>query len=338
MEKLPPITEEKWEQVNEFNKFIWNDFITNSTELSPETLKAYYSNLRIWFVWVLDNLGNKQQTDIKPLDFKRFQNWMIGRGCSSSDITNKRSAVSSLNNYIDIYYRDDYPAFRNFVNKSIKKPEKSAVHEKIPPTKAEMQMMIDTLEASNRKNKKELIAYLKFTFETGCRRAETRQILKNIVQTPAITKMVKTKDEDGNDIEKEARYYLTPKIRCKGRGVTGKQRQLKFSDYSMDAFKEWLADRGEDDNEFMFTVKYGGVIKQVEKETFNNWSTTIFEPILGRRFHPHILREARATASVIEEGKNIEAVKALLGHESSTTTRGYVCGLDDEAEADELFV
>lgn len=231
MKKSPPITEEKWNRVNEFNRFIWNDFITNSTELSLETLKAYYSNLRIWFVWVLDNLNNKKQTDIKPLDFKRFQNWMISRGCSSADISNKRSAVSSLNNYIDIYYRDDYPTFRNFVNKSIKQPEKAAVYEKIPPTKAEMQMMIDTLEASNCKNKKELMAYLKFTFETGYRRAEMRQILKNIVETPAITKMVKTKDENENNVEKEARYYLTQKIRYKERRVTDKQRQFNFSDY-----------------------------------------------------------------------------------------------------------
>ena len=35
--KLPPVTQEEWNKVNDFNKFIFEDFITNSTELSPKT-------------------------------------------------------------------------------------------------------------------------------------------------------------------------------------------------------------------------------------------------------------------------------------------------------------
>ena len=103
MEKLRKATDEEWAAVAEQNRFLMEDFLQNSTELSPKTLKAYESNLRIWFVWVKDHLGNKPQTEIKPLDFKRFQNWLDGRGASSSDIANKRAAVSSLNNYIEIY-------------------------------------------------------------------------------------------------------------------------------------------------------------------------------------------------------------------------------------------
>ena len=50
------------------------------------------------------------------------------------------------------------------------------------------------------------------------------------------------------------------------------------------------------------------------------------------------MREAQATDIVVVQGKSIEAAKALLGHESSETTRIYVCGIDDGEEADELFV
>jgi integrase len=163
------------------------------------------------------------------------------------------------------------------------------------------------------------------------------QILKDIVNTPLITKMVKTKDENGNEIEKEAKYYLTPKIRCKGHGKSGKIRQLKFSDYAMDAFKDWLLDR-DDDCPYMFITKHNGEFKQVSESTFNGWGKNIFTPILGRRFHPHCLREAAATDIVIGQGKSIEAAKALLGHESSETTKIYVCGIDEESESDELFI
>lgn len=151
------------------------------------------------------------------------------------------------------------------------------------------------------------------------------------------TKTVKTRDENGNVVEKEAKYYLTPKIRCKGRGKSGKIRQLKFSDYSMDAFKEWVAER-DDDCPYMFVTKHKGEVKQVSETTFNGWAKTVFEPMLGRRFHPHALREAAATDIVVEQGKSIEAAKALLGHESSETTKIYVCGIDEESESDELFI
>jgi integrase len=337
MERLDPITEEQWKSCNEFNRELRDNFINDSTELSDKTLKSYYSNLTIWFNWVREHLDNKRQVDIKPREFLRYQNWLLNKEHSSSDITNKRAAISSLNNYIVVYYSDEYPTFHNFINKSIKKPEKAFVHDKVPPTREEMGIMIDTLEKSDYKYKKQYIAYLKFTFETGCRRAETRQIMRDIVDTPLTVKTVKTKDENGVEIEKEAKYYLTPKIRCKGHGKTGKIRQLKFSDYSMDAFKEWLAERN-DDCPYMFVSNYEKETKQVSEGTFNRWANKIFTPILGRRFHPHCLREAAATDIVLCQGKSIETAKALLGHESSETTRIYICGIDEESESDELFI
>lgn len=337
VERLKPITDEEFALCNKLNIDIYNDFLDNSTELSDKTLNAYRSNLKIWINWIRENLDNKKIVDIKPREYLRFQNWLLGKNHSSSDISNKRSAISSLNNYIVVYYSDEYPTFHNFINKSIKKPEKAFVNEKLPPSREELEMMIDTLEKSNKKYKKMYIAYLKFTFETGCRRAETMQIMKDIIDTPINTKMVKVKNEDGKEVEKEARYYLTQKIRCKGKGKLGKIRQLKFSDYSMDAFKEWVAER-DDDCPYMFITKHNGEFKQVSESTFNGWAKNMFTPMLGRRFHPHALREAAATDIVVEQGKSIEMAKALLGHNSSETTKIYVCGIDEESESDELFI
>jgi integrase len=182
------------------------------------------------------------------------------------------------------------------------------------------------------------IAYLKFTFETGCRRSETMQIRKDIINAKPKIKSKTVKNEDGIEEVKEIKYYLTPKVRCKGHGKTGNVRPLKFSDYSMDAFKKWLEVRGEDDCEYMFVTKYEGEIKQVARTTFNLWSKGVFTKLLGRRFHPHILREARATSIVVEEGRNIETAQKLLGHKDSTTTRIYVIKDDDDEESDELFM
>jgi hypothetical protein len=87
MKKLE-ITDAMWEQVSEFNKGLLKTFMDDSIELSTATRKTYESNLRIWFYYVFENLNNAKQIDIKPLQFLRFQNWLAGRECSSSDISN----------------------------------------------------------------------------------------------------------------------------------------------------------------------------------------------------------------------------------------------------------
>ena len=267
MEKLSQITDDEWKSVNEFNKFIWEDFLTNSTELSPKTRKAYFSNLRIWFVWVKDNLNNKSQLDIKSLEFKRFQNWMMNRGCSSSDVYNKRAAISSLNNYIEIYYQEEYPTFRNFINKSIKRPPKAFVHTKEPLTKAEFEYLVSVLEERKDWQK---VAYLRFTFETGCRRAESRQVLKDIVNAKPIEKTKTIIDEDGNEKQEAIIVYQTPPIRCKGTGDIGKVRKLTFGEDTMKAFVRWIEARGEDDCPYMFVTKYNKKINQISESGFNN--------------------------------------------------------------------
>lgn len=334
MNKLCHITEDQWAQVNEFNKFLLDDFLINSTELSPKTKKAYESNIKIWFVWVMKNLNNKKQIDIKPLEYKKFQNWMVNRGCSSSDVNNKRAAISSLNGYLEIYYNEEYPLFRNFINQSIKRPPKNFVNEKKPLTKEEFHHLIDVLTERQEWQK---IAYLMFTFDTGCRRAESRQVLKNIVDAEQVKKYKKTVGSDGNEIIHEVVYYRTNPIRCKGAGSVGKIRRFTFGEQTMRALKKWIAFRGEDDCEYMFVTKYGGRIKQVSETLFNTWATDTFSEIIGRRAYPHQLRSSRASQLAVEDGVDLRVVQKLLGHESVTTTEIYVVR-DDSDDLDELYI
>lgn len=334
MKKLEQITPELWDGVSDFNKTILEDFLINSTELSPKTRKAYESNLKIWFVWVKDNLNNKSQVEIKPLEYKKFQNWMVNRGCSSSDVNNKRSAISSLNGYIEIYYHDEYPLFRNFINKSIKRPPKAFVNEKEPLTKDEFNHLVDVLSSRGEWQK---VAYLMFTLDTGCRRAESRQLQKSVIDAKPVKKIRKVDDGEGNEVEKEVVYYQTHAIRCKGAGSVGKVRKFIFSEVTMQALKKWMEHRGEDDCPYMFVTKYGGTIKQVSETLFNTWATDTFSEIIGRRAYPHQLRSSRASQLALEDGVDIKVVQKLLGHESVTTTEIYVVR-DDSDDLDELYV
>ena len=334
MNRVNKVTPEEWALCNEYNKNIVDEFLLNSPQLSDQTKNVYRSNLMIWFHWVQQNLNNKAQYEIKSIEFMRYQNWLISLGHSSSDISNKRAAVSTLNNYIALYYADDFPTFRNFIVKGMPKPEKSFVNEKNPPTKEEFQHLVDEMRQREDWQK---VAYLLYTFDTGCRRAESVQLLKEVVTYSPIIKDKIVVNDSGEKEAKTVRYYQSNATRCKGRGKTGKVRKLVFTEETMEAIKKWLEVRGDDDCPYVFVSKQNGETKQLSTSSLNKWATNVFSPILGRRFHPHALRESRATTSVVEDGKNISAVQRLLGHESSSTTEIYVIADLDE-EMDELFM
>lgn len=336
MKKIQPITQEEWEKCNEFNRNIVDEFLNNSFHLSPQSKKAYRSNLMIWFNWVRQNLNNKPQHEIKPLEYLRFQSWLLAMGHSSSDVSNKRSAISSLCNYMEMYYIDQFPQFRTCIAKGMSKPEAKFVREKEPPTKEEMEMLFKELEAREEWQK---LAYLKYTYDTGCRRAESIQLLKEVVDYDPVVKEKEVEDEDGNVKTVTIKYYRSNSTRCKGRGETGKVRKLVFTQDTMDAIKKWLEVRGEDNCPYVFIAGSGDDARQISDSAINKWCSGLFTQILGRRFHPHILREAKATISVVEEGKSAEAVQRLLGHESvETTIKHYIIKDDDDDIVSELFI
>jgi len=332
-DKLPEVTDSQWQLINKFNRDITKEFLEESTQLSTKTLISYNSCLRIFFWWVYENCEDKSIINFKSRDFLKYQNFLVRRGLSSSSIRIKRAAVSSLNGYILTYYEDDYKEFKNFITKKIPAPPKADVHEKKPMNDVEWNNLLKTLEEREDWQK---IAYLKFTYASGCRRAETRQILKDVVNAPLIEKEVDLKNKDGVMEKKIARKYITSEIRCKGKGKAGKPRRLQFDIDAMDAIKKWLEVRGEDDIPYLFVVNYKG-LHQCSEGVFNDWCKDDFAKIVGRRVHPHQLREQRATNMVVNEGKSLDAVKSLLGHESTETSKIYVIRENDDS-SDEAFV
>lgn len=334
MNRISKVTPNEWELCNEYNRNIVDEFLLNSPQLSDKTKGVYRSNLMIWFNWVRLNLHNKAQYEIKSIEYMKFQNWLINMGHSSSDISNKRAAVSTLNNYIVLYYSEDYPTFHNFIVKGMPKPEKAFVNEKNPPTKEEFAHIVDIMKERGDWQK---VAYLLYTFDTGCRRAESLQLLKEVANYAPVVKDKIIVNEDGSKEVKTVRYYQSNPTRCKGRGKTGKVRKLVFTEETMEAIKKWLEVRGDDDCPYVFVSQQSGEVQQLSTSALNKWSTTVFSPILGRRFTPHGIRRCRATTSIVEDHRNISAVQQLLGHESSATTEIYVIK-DASEDIEELFV
>ena len=226
-EKLDTVTDEMWLQINKFNRKMGEEFLNESVHLSQKTLTQYTSAVRIFFWWVYKNLEDKKLIDIKSKDYLKYQNWLQRRGMSESGIRFKRSVISSLSEYVMLYYQDEFPTFRNFITKQIKVNKTGFVYKKEPLNPDEYDMLCSELEKREEWQK---LAYVMFTYSTGCRREETKQLLKEVIDYKPNVKMVKIKDDEGNENEMESRSYRTHDIRCKGSGDMGKVRKLQFRD------------------------------------------------------------------------------------------------------------
>lgn len=322
-EKIKAVTEEEWEECNKTNRKIAKEFLRQS-QLSPATLKQYESAVRIFFRWVKDEEDNKSLYELKPRHGLSYQNYLVEMGLSPNAVKFKRSVVSSLCGFVEVFLSDECPTFRNIYNKQVPNVAKSNVREKVPLTSVEYKKLCKELE---KREEWQMLAFLKFTFYSGCRKSEVHQLLKEVVTYE------KVKDKNG----KEKPYYQTKNIRGKGRGREGKPIKLIFDDGVKKALEKWLEVRGEDDCPYMFvSKKKNGETKHIDKGSFNYWLNTTFSEIVGRPIWVHLLRSSRATQLVEEEGKDIEAVKSLLNHESSETTKIYVVK-DTDDELDGIF-
>lgn len=330
------VTDEEWATINKVNRDMVQDYLDNQSELSPRTKPAYKSGLRIFFKWTKDNLGDKDFTQIKKKEFLKYINWLTNRGMSDSGIRFKKACVSSFCNYVMMMYEEELPTFRNFTV-GLKVVQTGYVHEKIPLTPNEYISLCEELEKREEWQK---LAYLVFSYSTGCRKSEARQLLKEVVDYPAKEKKIRILDDDGKEIKAISKQYHTHTIRCKGKSIQGKPRKLKFGEDAMHWLKKWLEVRGDDDCPYMFVIKQkNGMARQVGDGTFNNWCRGLFAKIVGRRVHPHLLRESRATNLVVYEHKSAEVAQKLLGHNDVSTTKNhYIIKSDEDDESDEAFI
>lgn len=333
--KSDSITDEMWAEVCEFNRNMVNEYLEDQTDLSIKTKIAYTSGLRIFFYWVKENLDNKKCIEIKKKEFVKYLNWLTNRGFSESGIKFKKSCVSAFCNYVMMMYEDEYPMFRSFVTSEMKVVKTGNVFDKEPLTPDEITKLCNKLEEMGEWQK---LAYVLFSYSTGCRRAEARQLLKEVITYPASEKEIIYYDENGKECKGISKSYQTHKIRCKGASIVGKVRKLKFDQKTMDALKKWLEIRGDDECPYVFVTKTKEGYTQISEGGFNNWCD-LFTEIIGRRVHPHMFRESRATNLVVYEHKSSKVAQKLLGHNDvSTTENHYIVNPNADDESDEAFL
>lgn len=320
--KIQPVTD-KWfnTKARKFNRKKIEEYLAHSPRLAPATLVQYRSCLRIFAKWIYDNCKNKKIVELKIRDGKAYQDWLIGHNGSTNNVKVKLAAASELCEYIEKYYEDEFPNFRNPIRKGREQMVPTQRKDKHPITPDELDLLIRTLKE---RQEYQQLCYLILTYQTACRRAESAQFLRTIADYS--DKDTQLYEANGERHE----YYLSNTIRCKGPGRIGKQRQFKLSPETMQYIKRWDQQRHEevakrgltDDADRLFVHIDSSGIRNVTPAAFPYWFEG-FCDILGRHLHPHDLRTSRATNLVIHEHKPIEAVAVMMGHKSEETTKTF---------------
>lgn len=301
------VTPEKWEQVNQDNKDLLFDFLEykRSTGKSEETIYQYESMLRIFFVWLLENSKNKDFIDINKRDIIKFQGYCLNTlKHSSNRIRTMRSAISSLSIYIENILDDEYPNFRNIVNK-IEAPTKVPVREK---TILSFEECIKVADKLLEEGKIQLACFMMTACYSGLRKQELTRLLVKDFTTDIKMSL-------GNS------FYKTTPIKVKGHGnrVESKYVWNKVDKY----LKKWIEYRQNNniECEYLFCRKEKNKWVKMEVSTANSFATTLTKefgvPIYCHNFR-HLL-----VSELERAGLPMTVAQFLLGHSSLNVTELY---------------
>ena len=98
------VTPEKLSQVNPENIQLGKDFLEylSSVDRSKTTIDAYENDLKIFWVWLLENCNNKFFIELSKREVSKFQSHSLNEwGWSSARVRRVKSTLSSLSNYVE---------------------------------------------------------------------------------------------------------------------------------------------------------------------------------------------------------------------------------------------
>ena len=302
-------------QVNPENKELLKDFLDylRSIQRSDGTIAAYESDISIAWVWCLKYNDNISFIKWTKRQLVRYQNWLLNENQNSpARVRRLKSSLSSLANYIENVLDDEYPDFRNIINK-IESPVNQPVREKTVFTEEQVKWLLDELTETKQYDKACAVALAAYS---GRRKSELLRF--------------KVSDFSDDRLVCGGSLYKTRKIKTKGRGTQGKQLECfclakQFKPY-LDKWLEYREQSGID-SEWLFPSKEDSS-KAMLISTLNSWAKK-FTRMLGVDFYWHCLRHY-TTTSFIRAGIPDTVIQQYIGWNDLSMVPVY-----SDIEADE---
>jgi integrase len=292
-------------QINKENVKLMERFLKNfATKRSPKSVTVYRSNLNIFFVWNLLENDNRCFAEIKKIHLMDFFDYGLSElHWSPNRYNTMHSTLSSFSAWIENFFDEEYPLFRNLLPK-IEKPVKESVRKKTVLQKEDIDNIFAALEEKGKVQEQCLLA---LAISCGARVSELARFTIDLI------------DED-NIVFDGLFLKTTDKIKTKGRGITGKMLdKFILKDMFLPYYKKWLPVReqimketGKDHN-YLFVTKDGN---PANSDRLRDWIGS-WGDIVGQPSYPHLYRH-RNISMLRENSVDDDLIVYLTGWAEGT--------------------
>lgn len=294
-------------QVNPENSHLLVDFLDylRSVQRSETTIAGYENDIQIAWVWCLQNNDNKFFVDWTKRNIVAYQNWLLNNNENSpARIRRLKAALSSLSNYIEGVLDDEFPQFRNIINK-VENPVNRPVREKTVWDDDELDFLLEKLVEHKDYEK---ACYLALAMYSGRRKSELCRF--------------KVSDFSDDKLVCGGALYKSAPIKTKGKGggklIPCYTLAKKFRPY----LQLWMDYRVNNciESDWLFPKK-NNMQEHISISTINSWSNT-FSRISGKSAYIHSLRHY-FTTSLVRAGIPDSVITQIVGWESADMCKVY---------------
>lgn len=294
-------------QVNPENTQLLEDFkdYLRSVQRSETTIAGYENDIQIAFVWCLQHNNNTFFVNWTKRNIVAYQNWLLNSNENSpARIRRLKAALSSMSNFIESVLDDEFPNFRNIINK-VENPVNRPVREKTVWEDSELEALLDKLVE---RRDYEKACYLALAMYSGRRKSELCRF--------------KISDFDEDKLVCGGALYKSAPIKTKGRGggkmINCYTLAKKFTPY-LDMWRNRRLDKY-GDSEWLFPDAKNPE-EHIQISTINSWSNT-FSRLSGKPAYIHSMRHY-FTTSLAKAGIPDGVIQSIVAWESSDMVQVY---------------
>lgn len=298
------------ESINPKNKMLVERFLKNfATKRSPKSVVVYRSNLNIFMCYNVMFNDNMAYVDLKKRDFMEFFDYCVSElQWNSQRFHQMHSSLSSFSTFIETYYDDEFPLYRNLLPK-IEKLPKDTIRKKSVFEKEELDKLMNWLGEIGKPQEQCLLALM---MASGARASELVRFTTTMI------------DEEHTAFE-GLFLETTEEMQVKGRGTQGK-RILRYiiKDLFVPYYKKWLPIREQimkennKEHDFIF-IRSDGEPAQVT--TIRSWIEK-WDTVLDKHFYIHSSRHFWTTY-LLSLGLEKQFVQELQDWSSDTLVDLY---------------
>lgn len=298
------------QQINPKNRQLMERYLKNfATKRSPKSVVVYRSNLNMFFVWNLLYNDNAFFIDIRKIELMDFFDFAITElQWASNRFAQMHSCLSSFSAWIENFYDDKYPEFRNLLPK-IEKLPKEAIRKKSIFTKEELNRLMSWLGEQGRIQEQCLLALL---MSSGSRASELARFTTDII-------------DETHTAFSNLFLETTEEVQVKGRGVNGKSLiRYILKDTFLPYYKAWLPHRekimkeNNQQHNYIFITQDG---EPASVSTFRGWVKK-WNEIMDKPFYLHSIRHYYTT-TLLSIGLEQELVQEIIGWSSADMVKIY---------------